>query len=257
MDRNWAISAVFLGLALLAGCEGDPPISVVPPPPDAGCRLPEEPRHYEVFFAIDVSGSMELFLTDVRSELEGLAIGFPETDSMGRGVRVDYYVIGFVNDYKIFGNGRMSTPIALGAALDEAIVAGRDGNNLNSETPNVEVEENLLDALGQVRVLSGGTATKLVIIATDANFVEAPAVLNPAIQVQATYQQVYGDLASLGARVHAFTRSSISGLTAPYRDQPALTSLEGSSVSDIQDLTGARERVREKLNAIARDASCN
>jgi hypothetical protein len=248
--------AVIAAISFFA-CDDTPPIGVIEPPPDGGCARPIEPRHYEVFFVVDVSGSMEPFLKDVRSELESFAVGFPEEDAMGRSVRVDYWLIAFVNDTKVFGGGRMSSPIALAQAIDDALVAGRTGNNLNTDTANVEAEENLLDALAQVRELSSSPEALLVMIATDAAFVERPAVLNQGIMVQHTYAEVRTELEALGARVHAFTQLPYEGLSTEFEGQPALTALPGSTVQSLADLTGARDRVREALNEIARNASCN
>lgn len=252
-----ALLSLGLGLCFCSTACDDPGfVAPIPEPPDAGCPAPEEPRHYEVYFVIDVSGSMEPFLRDVRDELEALAIGFPAEDAMGHGVRVDYYLVAFVNDVKVFG-GRMSSPIALGAAFDEAITEGQTGTNLNSEVPNIDIEENLLDALAQIPQLSSGTATKLVMIATDAAFPQSPAILYSEIQVQSTYAQIYQSLKDLNARVHAFTRSTIPGLTVEFDGQPPLTTLTGSGIHDLSGLTGARDRVRERLNEIARGTACN
>jgi hypothetical protein len=251
-----ALSALTLTLA--TACEETPPVTVVDNPADAGCAGPDEPRHYEVYFALDVSGSMAPFLRDVRDELEGFVSGFPELDSRGRGVRVDYFVIGFVNDYKIFGDGRLSSLLAVQAALDEAITAGSAETNLTTNTPNVEVEENLLDALSLIPQLgTSSAAVKVVIIATDADFVENPAVLGPNVRVASTFAGVRAMLASRGARVHIFSRDNTPGLDIPFKGVPPLLDLPGSSEARLDELTGARERVRERLNEIARGAACD
>lgn len=73
----------------------------------------------------------------------------------------------------------MSSLLALQAAFDEAITAGMTEKNLNSDVNNVEPEENLLDALADVPVLaSSPDSVKVVVVATDADFVENPGVLN-------------------------------------------------------------------------------
>lgn len=242
--------------ALLAACEDTPPISVTPDPPDSGCAIAVEPRHFEVYFVVDVSGSMEPFLTGVKNELQAFASGFPEQDQMGRSVRVDYYLIAFVNDVKQFG-GRMSSPIALAQAIDDALAAGRGGNNLNSSDSNVDLEENLLDALALIPSLAGSPEVPLVMIATDAAFVERPSVLNAGIMVQNTYAEVRDQLLQRNARIHAFTKLPYPGLSTNYMGLPPLTAAPGSSVQSLDELTGASDRVREVLNQIARNASCN
>lgn len=253
------LGAALLGASLLTACEDSQPISVIEEPPDAGCGGAEEPRRYEVYFALDVSGSMAPFLRDVRDELEGFATGFPEFDRLGHGVRVDYFLVGFVNDFKVFGEGRMSSTLAIQSALDDAIEAGSNETNLTSNTPNVETEENLLDALAVIPGLSTATGTaavKVVIIATDAEFAENPQVLGPNIRVAHTYAEVRQSLADISARVHVFTRASIPGLNIPYKNQPPLADLPGSSTARLDELTGARDKVRARLNEIAQGAIC-
>ncbi len=257
-----APAAVLAALAL-SGCEDTPPITVVDEPLDAGCGGGDEPRRFEVYFALDVSGSMAPFLRDVRDELEGFAGGFPEFDRLGRGVRVDYFVVGFVNDYKVFGDpdndgdGRMSSTLAVRSALDDAITAGLGNSNLTTATPNIEEEENLLDALAQIPMMSTATAVKVVIIATDADFAENPDILGPGIQVVNTFAGVRQKLVDLDAQVHVFTRPLMPGLNIPYRNVPPLSELPGSSSARLDELLGARDRVRARLNEIAQNATCN
>jgi hypothetical protein len=246
-----------LGALTLAACEDSASIGVQPDPPDAGCARVEEPRHYEIFFVLDVSGSMVPFLSTVRAELQSLAAGFPTEDALGRGVRVDYYVVGFVNDSKVFGGGRMSSTLALQGALDDAIAAGASEKNLTQDSSNIEPEENLLDALAQVATLAEDSAsTKVVLVATDAPFVESPSQLNQGLRVQATYGAVRADLERLQARVHVFTGQYIPGLTQPWNGAPPLSTLPGSGAYRLDELQGARQRVAERLNIIARSAVC-
>lgn len=255
-------AGLLLGLALSAlgaACNDDnPPIGVIPDPVDAGCSRPEEPRHYEVFFVLDVSGSMHPFLSDVRNELEGLAVGFPEFDRAGHSVRIDYYLVAFVNDFKVFGGGRMSSLLALQAAFDEAITAGMTEKNLNSDVINVEPEENLLDALADVPLLaSSPDSVKVVVAATDADFVENPGVLNSGIIVQNTLSGIRDKMVALNAKVHVFTRKNVRGLDIPLHGVEPLSALPGGSVNPLEDLAGARDRVHARLNEIARAAVCN
>src|SRR5262245_2167431 len=117
--------SITLAAFFLSGCPDDTgPITTIEEPPDAGCLREMAPQTYQVYFVVDVSGSMGPFLTDLRNELVAFAGGFPELDAEGRPVRVDYYVVAFVNDVKWYG-GRMTSVIALQAALDEAIERGQ------------------------------------------------------------------------------------------------------------------------------------
>jgi len=246
-------------LATALGTACDEPITVAPPEetPDGGCNGPEEVRHFEVFLVLDVSGSMTPFIRNVKAELEGFAAGFPTQDKLGRGVRVDFFVVGFVNDFKVFGNGRLSSQLAVEAALDEAISAGGSNHNLTNGTDNAEPEENMLDALNQVPGLSSSTdATKIVIIATDAAFVERPSILGPSFQVMNTFAEVRARLVALNPLVHSFTRGFQPGLNLPYHDVPALLDLPGSSNNELNEIEGVRDRVREKLNSIVQGAVC-
>lgn len=254
---TWVASGALAVAVLLSGCDETLPLSPPDDPVDAGCGGGDEPRRFEVYFALDVSGSMAPFLRDVRDELEGFAGGFPELDGLGRGVRVDYFVVGFVNDYKVFGDGRMSSTLAVRSALDDAITAGLGNSNLTTSTPNIEEEENLLDALALIPTLSTSSAVKVVIVATDADFVENPAILGPGIQVVNTFAGVRQKMVDIDARVHVFTRALMPGLNIPYKNVPPLSELPGSSSARLDELVGARDRVRDRLNEIARDATCN
>ncbi|MFO0725542.1 MAG: hypothetical protein U1E65_17290 [Myxococcota bacterium] len=243
--------------ALALACSDPSPVAPTPEPVDAGCNLTEEPRHYEVFFVLDVSGSMAPFLRDVRAELEGLALGFPEIDHSGHSVRIDYYVVAFVNDYKVFGGGRMSSLLAIQAAFDDAIAAGATERNLNTDTANVEPEENLLDAMAEVPTLTTSQdSVKVVMVATDAEFVEAPSILNQGIQVQNTLSGIRDKMTAFNARVHVFTRTNIPGLDIPLHGVDPLSALPGGSVNRLDELAGARDRVHARLNEIARAAAC-
>jgi hypothetical protein len=248
-----------LAAALIFGpaCQDDTgPIVTVEEPPDAGCLRSEAPKTYEVYFIVDVSGSMGPFLTDLRNELVSFAGGFPELDADGHRVRVDYYVVAFVNDVKWFG-GRMTSVIALQSALDQAIERGQTNLNLNQNKINAEQAENTLDAIASVIDAEPTAEARLLMIAGDAPFVEAPAVLSDNIMVQSTYATIFADLQAINARVHAFVPDQLDGLSRSYGGMPALTSLPGSSVNTLRDLTGAGDRIRETLTGIAREAACN
>ncbi|MBI4822271.1 MAG: hypothetical protein HY791_38785 [Deltaproteobacteria bacterium] len=248
-------SLAFLLVAASCGDDTGGGISLADEP-TRECIRPEEPHTYEVFFVIDVSGSMAPFLRDVRSELVALADNLPETDAEGRRVRVDYYLVAFVNDAKTYG-GRMTSIVALQSAFDEAIADGLTNYNLTVRTFNAEEEENLLDGLSMALDTNPSAEAKLFFIAADADFFEAPAVLSENIPVKSKYAEVKDRLAAIDARVHAFTEASLDGLTRTYHRQPALTTLPGSTVHRLDDLRGAREKVRLTLADIAAAAACN
>ena len=253
---SYLVTAAALAASLAACQDESTPLLIADDRPDAGCIRNQEPSTYEVFFVIDVSGSMGPFLTELKEELVSFANGFPERDALGRRVRIDYYVVAFVNDVKVYGD-RMTTIIALQAAFDEAIAAGQTNYNLTVHTFNSEPEENLLDAMSTALQLAQGAEAKLIMMATDAPFFEAPQVLSERIPVQTAYGALLADLQTSGARIHAFTASALDGITREFKHQPPLTSLPGSTVHRLQDLQGANDLIRETLAFIARESSCN
>jgi hypothetical protein len=94
-------------------------------------------------------------------------------------------------------------------------------------------------------------------LAGDAPFVESPSVLSDNIMVQSSYEAIFSQLRDLGVRVHAFVPDELDGLSRTYAGMPALTSLPGSTVNSLRDLTDANDRIRETLSFIARGAACN
>lgn len=252
--------AVLLGFGLsLTGCNDDPtPIVVVPPPADAGCITNDTARTFDVYFVIDVSRSMQGFLTDLANELATFALSFPERNRNGDRILVSYYVVAFVNDVRLFPEGaeRMTSHIAVNAAIAEAIGTAQGNRNLNTNTPNADTDENLLDALGAVIDRAPSADDVLVIIATDEAFREAPETLSGGITVTRTYEEVFEGLRNLGVQVTALVPGQLDGLTRNFRGQPPLTSINGGQLYDLADLTGAEANIRDTLEGIARDAAC-
>lgn len=243
------------------GCRDDSPggLSVIEEPPKEECNREIAPRTYEIYFVIDVSGSMGPFLNDVKQELVALSANFPKYDADGRRTRVDYYVVAFVNDVKWFPTGaeRMTSHIHVQDAFEQAIAAGAAGKNLTQDAINAEAKENLLDAISEVLARNSEAEAKLMLIATDADFADRGDVLSTQIEVESSYASVLADLESQEFRVHAFTQSQLDGLTRTYRNMPPLTSVAGSSKHDLADLTGSRDQIRETLTEIAENADCN
>jgi hypothetical protein len=261
LPRRIALAAL---LAAGSACtEDSTPIATVAPPPDAGCLRDDLPRRYEVYFVLDVSGSMGPFLQGLADNLESFARAFPEVDSQDRPVLVNYHVVAFVNDVRWFPSEearRMTDAIAVRAAIEDAVRAGGRNTNLNTTLVNAEPDENLLDALatavGDAREAANASAT-LVMIATDAAFRENPETLAGGVVVQSTFEGIREALAAVGARVHAFTPDSLDGLTRNYRSQAALTTLPGSTLHSLRDLTSSRDKLRETLLGIAEASACN
>lgn len=250
--------ALLLAVALAACDDGGGNINVTPPDEtDAGCLRAEEPVSYDIYFVVDVSGSMAPFLTSVRNELIAFAQGFPGENAEGRRVRVDYHLIGFVNDVKAFGGGRMTSLIAVQAAFDEAIAAGQTNYNLNTRTFNAETEENTLDALDAAIQVPSTADARVIIFAGDAEFFEAPASLAENIVVANTYAGIRQKLEDAQIRLHAFTKRGLHGFFVPYDQKPPLTDLPGSKVYALDELVGASDRVANTLFEIARDVACN
>jgi hypothetical protein len=237
--------------------DGGTPLAPIESPPDAGCVLPHDPETYQVFFVIDVSSSMGPYLENLSAQLLSLAKGFPEQNAQGLPVRVDYYLVAFVSDVKVFGGGRMTSLIAIQAAFDDAIAAGHDGYNLTQHTIDSTPGGNVLDALGQVLAFNPSAEAKMVILATDSSFPEAPAILYRDIHVQGTYADTLAAVRAAGLRFHIFSLPGVEGLEANYDNLPPLSSLPGSTVHDLGDLAGASDAIRGTLTAIAKGSRCN
>lgn len=251
------VPSLVLACALLvSGCKEGTGITVATASPDAGCIRQEQPHSYTVYFVLDVSGSMSVFLTDLSRELQTFVENFPEFDDEGRRVEIDFYLIAFINDIKHFGGGRMTSVIALQDAFESAIDEGSTGYNLNVRSFNAEQEENMLDAISEIFKIQSSSEAQMLMLATDAPFVEYPAQLNEAIQVQTTYGGVLEQLSKRNVRVHAFTSRDMDGITREYMHQPPLTSLTGSTIHQLSSLTGVGGKIRETLGLIARNASC-
>ena len=241
-------------------CEEGPPLNQVPTPPDAGCTIPQDPQNYEVYFVLDVSGSMEPYLQEVNLALGAFAASFPERDLQDRPVTVQYYVVGFVNDFVWFpseAERRMTSPSEVQQAFNAAIASGRNNTLIERNIINAEPEENLLDALGLVLDNPpSSTARVLVLIATDANFVEAPTRLSGDIIVQASYEETKDALALFDARIHAFTAGPVDGLTRTFRGVPALTDRPGSATYSLRNLSETEGLIQATLTEIVRGATC-
>jgi hypothetical protein len=259
--RTTTLCAALVGLSALgAGCADDlAPFTNVPPPPDAGCTLEQGPQRYEVYFVVDVSGSMAPFLNSLAGQLQDFARSFPERDTQDNRILVDYYVVAFVNDVLWFPNNarRMTDPIAVQQAIQEAVARGADNTLLTKDLKNAESDENLLDALSQVvsSARPDGAAV-LVVVATDAGFREAPETLSGGITVQTRYATLRADLEARGIQLHAFTPDELDGLTRQFRNQPSLTSLPGSAQYSLRDLQASGELIQRTLQAIAQNAAC-
>ena len=248
---------IVLGAVLLAcACDDDPVL--LPTEPEI-CLRESTPTSYEIYFVLDVSGSMGPFLNDVKNELFAFAGNLPQFDDQGRPTTVQLFVVAFVNDVRWYpDNVRTLHEVEqVQSAFADAISDGKDNSNLNAPTTNAEVQENLLDAIGAVLARAPSADANLVLLATDADFAEAPDRLSGDITVVSTFAEIRGGLERVGARVHAFVRRDTDGLTRSYAGTPALTSLPGSTVHDITALTGARQDIRDTLTVIAETADCN
>lgn len=255
-------SRVALALFALgsAACQEDtPPISVARPPPDAGCVIQEAVQNYEVYFVIDVSGSMTPFLNNLASTVQSFSRAFPERDAQDNRILVNYYVIAFVNDILWVPNNarRMTQPIAVQSAIKTAIQRAANNTLLTRDLKNAEPDENLLDALAEVidNAPTNG-AQVLVLVATDAGFREAPDTLSGGITVRSNYQSIKSDLESMGAQIHSFTPDQLDGLTRQYAGQPALTTIPGSGSYSLRDLESSADLIEQTLLDIAQKAAC-
>jgi hypothetical protein len=251
--------ALALGV-LASGCEDDgvfvPPTEV----PDLGCQV-SNARTFQVFFVVDVSNSVAAndVLNAFQEELVDFAFAFPEFDANENRVLVDYYVIGFVNDFAFFppGTRRMTAPVAVSEALEQAQAFGQMQDN-------TEVEENLLDALNAVFGVAFEEGMDgelipvsdriLVIGTTDDDFVDQGEILTPNIEVQTSYTELSEriDRVSDVMSVFMFTPGDIEGIDRNFRLQPPL-SVERF---DLEAITGGSGSVGRILSQVAVDAAC-
>jgi hypothetical protein len=203
---------------------------------------------------------MSFFLERLSLQLQTFAESFPEEDSQDNPVFVDYYVVAFVNDVRWFPDGaarRMTSPVAVQAAIEQARLRGQTNLNLNTDALNAEQDENMLDALKSI--IDSGPAADLVmvIVATDAGFAEAPATLSTNIEVQASYDEVIAGLERIDAQVHVFVPGQIDGLTRNYRGMPPITMFEGSTINPLESDMGSAELIESALTDIAERSACN
>src|SRR5688572_8040900 len=129
---------LLLTAALASACEEDP---VLLPTVPRVCTREFTPTTYEVYFVIDVSGSMGPFLTDVKNELLAFADGLPEFNDEGRATTVEFFVVAFVNDVRWYPDNvrRLQEVGDVQRAFENAIRDGEDNLNLNTPTVNAEV----------------------------------------------------------------------------------------------------------------------
>ncbi len=260
ITRGAAALTLSVGLSTAGGCADDTPaISVARPPPEPECVVDEVPQRYEIYFVIDVSGSMVPFLHNLASAVQSFSSSFPTRDVQDNRILVNYYVIAFVNDVIWVPSNarRMTQPIAVQAAIETAITRGANNTLLTKDLKNAEPDENLLDALSEViGNKPDNDAQVLVLVATDAGFREAPDVLSGNIPVNSNYASVLADLESIGAQIHAFTPDQLDGLTRQYAGQPALTTLAGSGSYSLRELESSAELIEQTLSDIALTATC-
>lgn len=215
---------------------------------------PATERNLHVFFAIDVSGSMEPFLREVQQEL--LALVSSLDPIVEQGGTVSYYVIGFVNDVRWFPgpDRRLFSVSQVQAAIDDAIRLGETGYNLNYHTFNLEDPENLLTALLAVPEHEDGRDNPVIIAATDAPLAEAPAVLYPDIELEQTMDEAVVRLEEVGARLHLFVGRPRDNLERGFRNPQDLGAL--ARMRSIDSVVGSSRLIRKALLDIGRDAAC-
>lgn len=255
---SFAAGALLFALLLpwLSACGTDGGITtVVQPPPE--CDIARQPRKYAVYFALDVSGSMHRFLETLGDSAADLARSFPKEDGDGRQVMVDFYVVAFVNNVAWFpGPSPMNLPMDVKDAIQQAIQAAEGEHNLNASSLNLERAENSLDALSAIVEAKRRPDTKsVVILATDAGFVEAPNTLSGPFEVKARLADVREGLERIQADVHVFTPAPIDGITRNFGTQPGLNAVPGVKHHDIPANASAKGLIGV-MKSIGFDASC-
>jgi len=262
-SRAPRIAGAGLLLAATAACGDDTTAIVAIDPPESDRCTQSIPRTFQVYFVINVSGSMDQFLEPLSDQLETFVQGFPEVDVNGDRLLVDYYVVAFVNDFSFFppDQPRMSRSFAVGQAIDDALTRASDNRNLDGSDngdppPN---PENMLDALDAAldRAESNeGQATDrvLFILATQDRFVGEGDRLLPNFVVQNGFADVSARLDAVRERglVYAFTDGDVEGIDRNFRLQEPIATDGLLRLRVLQD----ESAVGGILAQIAREVAC-
>ena len=248
--------ALMGALAAVASACGDETIIVpnIQPPEDERCTQ-SIPRPFQVYFVVNVSGSMNEFLEPLADELESFVEGFPDVDVNGDRLLVDYYVVAFVNDYAFFPEGapRMTSSIAVAQAIDDALARAEGNRNLDG-SDNSEATENMLDAIDAA--LDNGTDADrvLFLIATQDAFAEQGETLLPDFRVQNSFADISARLDAVRQKglVYAFTDGAVEGIDGNFRLQPPLNTDGLSPLRVLQD----ESAVGGILSEIAQEVAC-
>lgn len=254
MTRPVAAIAGAAALALSA-CGED--TFVVPDirPPEADRCTQSIPRTFQVYFVINVSGSMRDFLFPLADRLESFVQGFPDVDVNGDRLLVDYYVVAFVNDVGFFPEGapRMTSSIAVAQAIDDAVERGLDNRNLDG-SDNSEETENMLDAIDAA--LDNGTDADrvLFLIATQDEFAERGERLLPDFTVENAYADVRARLDEVRQKglVYAFTDGDVGGFDRSFRLQDPIATDGLLRLQVLQD----ESAIGGILSQIAQEVAC-
>jgi len=260
-DRSGGPSAaVAFGVATLlaagaGGCGDDTSTFVaIPPPTNAGCTQ-SIPRTFQVYFVINVSGSMNEFLEPLADELETFVESFPDVDINGDALLVDYYVVAFVNDVAFFPEGapRMTSEIAVAQAIDDALERATNNRNLNG-SDNSEPTENMLDALDAA--LDNGTDADrvLFLIATQDQFADEGERLLPNFTVASDYDDIRERMDEVRRKglVYAFTNGEVDGIDRNFELREPIPTDGLLQLSVLQDEVA----VGGILSQIAEEVAC-
>lgn len=248
--------ALALSLALGASACGDETVIVpnIQPPEEERCTQ-SIPRTFQVYFIVNVSGSMNEFLEPLADELESFVEGFPDVDINGDRLLVDYYVVAFVNDYAFFPEGapRMTSSIAVAQAIDDALARAEGNRNLDG-SDNSEATENMLDAIDAA--LDNGTDADrvLFLIATQDPFAAEGETLLPDFTVQNSFADISARLDEIrqNGLVYAFTDGDVEGIDRNFRLQEPLNTDGLLELRVLQD----ESAVGGILSEIAQEVAC-
>lgn len=256
MRRSRLTLAAGLAVGLFAAGCGDEAIIVptIDPPEQQGCTQ-SIPRTFQVYFVVNVSGSMDRYLESLADELETFVAGFPDVDVNGDRLLVDYYVVAFVNDYAFFPAGapRMTSSIAVAQAIDDALERARNDRNMDGSN-NGEPTENMLDALDAA--LDNGTDADrvLFLIATQDPFAAQGDRLLPNFTVQNSFADIKARLEEVQDKglVFAFTNGEVEGIDRNFELQEPLPT------DGLLDLEVLRDEsaVGGLLSEIAQEIAC-
>ena len=196
---------------------------------------PEAPGPLDLVLALDVSTTM----TGAAGVRGAVAAAFNRAAAGGADLRLG--LVTFVNDVRVHGDGAFLAREDFFAALDAE--PDPDTGAPDPQGPrqllNFDFAENALDALhaAATRFPFRPDARRVVLLLTDASFLEPPAVFSDGVPAQWSFGQVARALGERGVRlVSVNPATSGRGLSSSQGEEPSLVARTGGSWFELADV---------------------